>query len=270
MDNQTCDDELDRRTCLRTIGAVGATGAVVGLSSAGATAQQEPVTAEFCGDFQPGPQAQQCIQCVELECPDEEVFPLALFTNLRGQCIEFDPDEIPDDAEFITLKAGTRCHVAPVDGATEFCLPQPDPELSNATFYRCGGEPTPMVETKKVTCAQIEIFTENIPGGETLTVTVIFESGFEQQYEVLVDADGTAVVDLPGNLNPSRVIIFYQNELLDEQDVIPVDGPCDAPPKKPKKKGCKRRRKPCKDDRKKGCRGRGKPCKDDRKKGCTG
>ncbi|WP_458188309.1 hypothetical protein [Haladaptatus sp. NG-WS-4] len=197
-------------------------------------AQEEEVTAEFCGEFSPGSQEQQCIEC--LPCDDPEV--LRLDEGLSGFCYE--PDSIPEGANYATLKAANGCYGAGIDSSTStICLPDENPtddpnlygEISNATFYRCpdNGNGEPKVDKVTVRCKCIIIETSNIPEGETLTVTVTFEDG-EKTYEATVGADGVARVDLPGDRNPTHVLIEYDGETLFDEEVEAIDGPCKKKP----------------------------------------
>ena len=109
--------------------------------SSGATTQSTDVTAEFCGQFSQGPQTQQCIACVP--CADPE--PLLAVEGLSG--FEYEPEEIPDTATHVTLKAANGCYVAALEADTQtISMPDELPEdaennqygqISNATFYRC-------------------------------------------------------------------------------------------------------------------------------------
>ena len=212
-------------------------GSAIGLgglaTSSAAASSSGTVEAEFCGEFSPGPQRQQCIACVE--CEGEEVNPLDLETGLTGRC--FEPEEIPEGADFVTLKAGTNCYVAPVDDNTEFCVPDGAPDVSNATFYRCGGEPTPGVVDIKVTCKELVVTTENIADGETLTATVTFvdEEGMEgdQTFSATVE-DGVATFELPGLFDPVFYVLTFGEITLDAREIEAKDAPCD--PKPPSKK----------------------------------
>jgi len=232
-----------RRTYIQSVTAagglvgVGALGAspVSGQEQAIPEADGEVTVAELCGLFSPGPQVQQCLACVEQRCDDEVNPEFPLFTGLTGQC--FTPDEIPENADFITLKAGLNCYVAPVDDATTFCLPPGSPDISNATFYSCGADPTPTVVSFRVTCDELTITTENIDDGETLTATVTFLDGdgieSEQTFEATVE-DGVAVFELPGDLNPTFFVLTLGDIVLDEQEIVAEDTPCtDEPPAPP-------------------------------------
>ena len=243
MTTDDSDDGIDRRTYIKGVSATSAIAGVGGLSALSTPAQAqaesdegETTVAEFCGTFSPGAQVQQCIACVENECDDGEVNPLTpLFTGLSGTC--FTPDGIPDDADYVTLKAGVNCYLAPVDDNTTFCLPPGAPEISNATFYRCGGEETPALIGFEVTCEELIVETENIDDGETLTATVTFidQDGVESEetFEAEVDDDGTSF-ELPGDLNPTRYEVSFDGIILDEQDIVAEDAPCfDEPPEPP-------------------------------------
>jgi len=241
MTNDNLDDSINRRTYMKGVGATSAIVGAGGLSAMSTPAQAQPSTAdttvaEFCGLFSPGPQIQQCLACVEDECDEEEASPLfPLFTGLSGQC--FTPSEIPDGAEYVGLKAGQNCYVAEVDDNTKFCLPPGAPEVSNATFYRCGGEETPALVGFEVTCEELTVETENIDDGETLTATVTFidQEGTESEetFEATVD-DDEATFELPGDLNPTRYEITFDGTVLDEQDIVAEDAPCfDEPPEPP-------------------------------------
>lgn len=244
MTTDDSDDGIGRRTYIKGVSATGAIAGVGGLSamSTPAQAQAEPgegetTVAEFCGLFSPGAQAQQCLACVEAECEDDEEITALdpLFTGLTGMC--FTPDEIPDDADYVTLKAGQNCYLAPVDDNTTFCLPPGAPDISNATFYRCGGDGEPMLMDFTVTCEELTVTTENIDDGETLTATVTFidqsSTELEETFEAEVDDDETTF-DLPGDLNPTSFVVSFDGTVLDEQDVVAEDAPCfDEPPEPP-------------------------------------
>ncbi|ELZ10765.1 hypothetical protein C479_08138 [Halovivax asiaticus JCM 14624] len=237
--NQEADGDVKRRTYLQAIGAAGAAGAIggVGLSGLGArsvSAQADPngsVFATFCGTFAGGPQVQQCIACVEDECQAEDVNPLyPIVMGLTGSC--FTPDTIPDGADYVTLKAGTGCYVAPVNGNTTFCLPPGSPDISNATFYSCGGDPTHAVTAVDVTCDQLTVTTENVADGTPITATVVFLDGdgmeSEETYETTV-TDDSATFDLPGDLNPAHLVLSIGDTVLYHQELPPQDPPCAEP-----------------------------------------
>ncbi|GAB3039535.1 hypothetical protein [Natronobiforma cellulositropha] len=242
-DHDESNRELNRRSYLTHVAAAGGAvgiGSVAGLGTGSVGAQPtneqgESVVAQFCGTFTPGPQANQCLSCVEPLCLSEEVNTLfPLFTGLTGQC--FTPEEIPGGADFVTLKAGLNCYVAPVGNNTTFCLPPGSPDISNATFYRCGGEPTPALMWFKVTCDEITVTTENIPDGTTLTATVTFldQDGTvsEETFQATVQNDTTTFV-LPGNLNPTNLVISLGDLVLDDQQVVAEDAPCTKKPPDP-------------------------------------
>ncbi|AGB17558.1 hypothetical protein Halru_2991 [Halovivax ruber XH-70] len=240
--NQDADGDVKRRTYLQAIGAAGAAGAIgagAGLSGLGAqtvNAQADPngtVLATFCGTFSGGPQVQQCIACVEAACPEDEVNPLyPLFTGLTGSC--FTPASIPDGAEWVTLKAGQNCYLAPVEDNTTFCLPPGAPDISNATFYTCDGDdPQPAVIDYTVTCEEIVVTTDNIDDGTTLTAEVTFLDGEGTESTVTFQAtvqDDTATFDLPGNLNPTNLVLLLDDLVLDDQPVVAEDAPCTPEP----------------------------------------
>ena len=241
--NERVGSDIDRRTLMKGAAAAGGAIGVGGVIVAATGAQENDdntVTAEFCDQFSPGPQVQQCLSCIEDECEPEEVFPLfPLFTGLEGQC--FTPAEIPSGADYVTLKAGQNCYIAPVDGYTTFCVPDGEPDISNATFYRCGGEPTPRIVEKTVTCDAITVTTANIEDGTTLSATVTYEDAEGEQstetHEATVE-DDQATFTLLGNLNPVHVQIFLGDQLLDDQEPEVDGAPCFDPdptdPKEPK------------------------------------
>ncbi|WP_238386969.1 hypothetical protein [Natrialba swarupiae] len=233
---------------MQGIAAAGATSAVgLGwLSTTSAEAQQatpqqnnlQNIEAEFCGTFSPGPQIQQCIACVEAQEDCDEVGPLfPLFTGLTGQC--FTPDEIPEGADYVTLKAGLNCYVAPVvddegEPYTTFCLPTGSPDISNVTFYECDpDDPQPALVDFKVTCKEITVTTMNIPDGEELTAEVTFlDADGEESTETFTATvqNNTATFALPGNLNPTNLRITFDGLVLDDQPVVAQDAPCTPKP----------------------------------------
>lgn len=219
---------VKRRDCLKILTAAGI--GVSGLGGLSTTASAQEVTAIPCGEFSSGPQTQQCIQCVEEQCPEQEVHPLFPLYNQGGDFdgICFTPPEggVPDGAEWVTLKAGQNCFVSPVQEGVTYCLPEGSQDISNATFYRCGGEPTPVVDNVEVTCQSITITTSNIPDGEMLDVTVTFEDGSVASGSITVDADGVAQISLPGDLNPAHLTVVYEGETLFDEDIEASDGPC--------------------------------------------
>lgn len=241
--------DVGRRSYLHGVAAAGGTIALGGLAASTAGAQQDTagtVTAVNCGPAaipQPGGfpgQVQQCIACVEERCDEEVGFLEPLYTGLTGQC--FEPPEIPQGANFVTLKAGRLCFVAPVSQETEeICLPQPDPEISNATFYQCGADPpeNPEITRYFVDCDFIEVGTANVPPGSTLTATVTFltpENGeTTETFQATVQADGTATFDLsPGQLDPAWLTITFENTVLLDVGVRAENTPChDVPPEPP-------------------------------------
>ena len=242
MERNSENDGINRRTYIQSAAVAGAFAGVgaVGVSPVSGQEQAIPnvdgevAVTEFCGQFSPGPQIQQCIACVETRC-DGEVNPLfPLFTGLSGK--SFTPNTIPAGADFVTLKAGLNCYVAPVDDATTFSLPPGAPDISNATFYSCGGEPTPTLISFSVTCEQLTVTTENIDDGETLTATVTFLNAegeeSEQTFESTVDG-GETVFELPGNLDPTTFVLSFGDLILDEQDIVAEDGPCTEDPHPP-------------------------------------
>ncbi|TYL35967.1 hypothetical protein CV102_24765 [Natronococcus pandeyae] len=198
---------------------------------------QGSVVAEFCETFVPGPQVRQCIACVEAQ-PDCDVpsplFPL--FTGLTGQC--FTPEEIPEGADYVTLKAGLNCYIAPVEsGVTTFCLPPGSPDISNATFYECDpDDPQPALMDFTVTCDEITVTTMNIPDGATLTAVVTFLDAdgteTEQTFQATVQNNQTTFA-LPGNLNPTNLVVLLDDLVLDNQEVVAEDAPCTPEPPDP-------------------------------------
>ncbi|MDZ7729823.1 MAG: hypothetical protein U5K37_00610 [Natrialbaceae archaeon] len=237
------DDDSGRLSRRRLLQGTVLTGGVLGaaglyrVASDSATAQNndESVTAEFCGSFSPGPQVQQCIDCVEEQCPGEDVNALTpIFTGLTGEC--FSPDTIPTGAEYVSLKGATNCYVAPVDGATTFCMPDGAPDISNATFYRCGGEPTPEIVDVSVTCSAITVTTANIPNGTTVTATTTFVDAESNESTTVFQAtvqENSATFSLPGDKNPIFVTLSLNGTDLDSQSIVASDFPCTEKPPDP-------------------------------------
>ncbi|WP_152421336.1 hypothetical protein [Natronococcus amylolyticus] len=238
--------KFKRRTYLQgiTTAGVASTVGLGGLSTMSAAAQQEApqqnqqsVVAEFCGTFSPGPQVQQCIACVEAQEECDEVGPLfPLFTGLTGQC--FTPQEIPEGADYITLKAGLNCYIAPVEeGVTTFCLPPGSPDISNATFYECDpDDPQPALMDFRVTCDEITVTTMNIPDGAELTAEVTFlDADGEESTQTFTATvqDNTATFTLPGDLNPTNLVVISGDLVLDDQEVVAEDAPCTPEPPDP-------------------------------------
>ncbi len=237
-DDDTDGRDVARRTYLKGVAAGSAVG-LGGMATMSGTAHQvngvgEHAVAEFCGTFSPGPQVQQCLACIEERC-DGEVNPLTpLYTGLSGQC--FEPPVVPDGADYIALKAGQNCYVTSVDDNTTFCLPPGSPDISNATFYRCGGEPTPAIVDFDVTCEAITVTTENVPDGQALTAAVTFLDADGNESEAAFQAiveNGTATFDLPGDLNPTHLVVTLDDTVLLEQDVVATDAPCTPEPPTP-------------------------------------
>ncbi|MFC6962788.1 hypothetical protein ACFQL7_07195 [Halocatena marina] len=136
--------------------------AVGGASLAGvsgftmkSSAQNGEIPAPFCGEASlppqnpPGGQAGQCIGCVEDVCDGPTALE-PLFSGLSGTCFTLPAEDIPEGADYLTLKAGQNCFLAEVpdnlSGDVTFCLEQVDgqppmlQDISNATFYTCAGE----------------------------------------------------------------------------------------------------------------------------------
>lgn len=115
-----------------------------GGSSPGALQNGTEVTATFCGEFQGGPQEEQCIDCIPCEDPDV----LGTPSGLSDFC--YTPEGgLPEGTTHVTLKAAQGCYLAEVSSSTDtICLPDENPtgepnlygEISNATFYRCDGD----------------------------------------------------------------------------------------------------------------------------------
>lgn len=103
----------------------------------------------------------------------------------------------------------------------------------------CGLQPA--VVDFKVTCDRITIETENIDPGSTLNVTVTFADDTVLTFLPDVDADGVAVVDLPGDRDPARLVVTFEETEIFDMFVEAVDAPCVKP--RPKKKKRKRKRK---------------------------
>lgn len=231
-DNGSPDSDIDRRTVMKGAvaagGAIGVGGLFVAATGAQENGDPDTVEAEFCDQFSPGPQVQQCLSCIEDECGEEEVFPLfPLFTGLSGQC--FTPEEIPEGAQFVALKAAQNCYIAPVDDYTTFCVPDGEPDISNATFYRCGGDPTPIIVEKTVTCDEITVTTENIDDDTELSATVTYVDADGEESEDTITAtvvNNQATFTLDGDLNPVHVQIFLGDDLLDDQEPEVEGAPC--------------------------------------------
>lgn len=94
-------------------------------------------------------------------------------------------------------------------------------------------EDEPAVTDVDVTCARITIQTENIDAGEQLDVTVFFTDDSSESSTPAVDANGVAEVELPGDLDPERLVVEYQGQVLFDQLVAASDAPCTAPPECP-------------------------------------
>ena len=222
--------KLNRRDSLKLIAAGGLGVAGIGGLSASSLAQDgESIQVPFCGEASlppekpPGGQAGQCISCVRDQGCENPVALEPLYTGLSGYCLTIPASDIPDNADYFTFKAGQNCYLAEVpdglSGDVTFCKEEAAPEISNATFYTCGGENPPKVDSVDVTCEKITIQTSNIDKDETLSVEVTFTDGTET-YNPAVDADGQATVDLPGDRTPTNVKITYNGQLLDEESVM--------------------------------------------------
>jgi len=244
QDNE--NSTIDRRNVLKGIAVGGAGLAGLGKFSTTAAAQT-PVPAPFCGEASlppeqpPGGQAGQCINCVREVC-DTEPVAVQLDEGLSGTSYVIDAEDIPDDADFLTLKAGQNCFLAEVpdglSGEVSFNLQQVDgqppmlQDISNATFYRCGDEEPPTANIVEVTCDEITIETTNIPNGETLAVEVTFSNGDTETYNPEVD-NNQAIVDLdpPGDRDPINVTVEFDGQiLLDNVAVMAEDAPCGEDP----------------------------------------
>jgi hypothetical protein len=226
--------------------AVGGAG-LAGLGKFSTTAAaQTPVPAPFCGEAStppeqpPGGQAGQCINCVREVC-DTEPVAVQLDSGLSGTSYVIDAEDIPDDADYLTLKAGQNCFLAEVpdglSGEVSFNLQQVDgqppmlQDISNATFYVCGDEEPPTANIVEVTCDEITIETTNIPNGQTLSVDVTFSNGDTQTYNPEVQ-NNQAIVDLsPGDRDPINVTVTFDGQiLLDNVAVMAEDAPCGDDP----------------------------------------
>ncbi|SIR76169.1 hypothetical protein SAMN05421858_3686 [Haladaptatus litoreus] len=194
----------------------------------------DPIEASSCGEAStppenpPGGQAGQCISCAREACGTEPIA-VGLVTGLDGTCYTTSAEEIPDNADYITFKAGQNCFVAAVpenpEGDVTWCLPEGSQDISNATYYTCGGENPPTVDDVDVTCDQIVITTSNIPDGETLDVTVEFSDGSTENYTPTV-TDNQATVTLPGDVDPVNLRIEYDGLILFDAGVTASDAPC--------------------------------------------
>jgi hypothetical protein len=237
------DGSMKRRNYLKGITATGvALGGLGGISTTSFAQEAGEIPAPFCGpastppEQPPGGQAGQCINCVSEACGDgsEPVAVGELYSGLNGFCFTVAADDIPDTADYLTLKAGEECYLAEVpdnlEGDVTFCKPEEAPEISNATFYTCGGENPPSVDDVAASCDEVVIETSNISNGETLDVTVEFADGSTETYEATVQ-NGEAIVDeLPGDVNPVSVTVTYQdNQILFDAGVT-ADPPCPDEP----------------------------------------
>ncbi|RRJ29166.1 hypothetical protein [Halocatena pleomorpha] len=243
-ESNTTQPLTNRRTWLKGLAVSG-----IGLAGAGglasiSTAQDGEIPAPFCGDAVEGPsdppgQAGQCIDCVRDVCTNEPIA-VALFTDLSGNCFTLAAEEIPDNAEYITLKAGQYCFrgEVPADpsGDVTWCIEQADgqppmlPEISNATLYTCGDENPPAVDNVTASCDEVVITTSNIPNGDTLDVTVDFADGTSQTDEDVPVQNNQATVPLPGESNPINVRVVYQDNLILFDAGVMADPPCEDEP----------------------------------------
>ncbi|MFD1587869.1 hypothetical protein ACFR9U_12850 [Halorientalis brevis] len=240
------DSSLDRRNVLKGLTVSGA--AIAGLSglSASSVAQESTLPAPFCEAASlppvrpPGGQAGQCINCVPCDNP----IAVKLVSGLSGTSYTIDSDEIPENAEHVTFKAGQNCFLGEVPenptGDVTWQLEQDNgqppklQDISNATFYTCGGQNPPTVDDVKVTCDKITFTTSNIEDVTTLNVAVKFsDQPSDDPPEDFTPTleNGQATVNLPGNRDPIHVTITDQNGLiLFDEGVTASDAPCgDAP-----------------------------------------
>ncbi|WP_152424776.1 hypothetical protein [Natronococcus jeotgali] len=229
---------VTRRFYLQGLTAAGV--GLGGLSMTTGAQTEDSLPAPFCGDAATGPtdppgQAGQCIDCVREVCENEPVA-VALFSGgLSGQCFTLSPEEIPENADYITLKAGQYCFLGEVPEDPQedvtWCIEQsngqPDrlPDISNVTLYTCPDEAPPSVDDVDVTCEQIVITTSNIDDGETLDVTVDFSDGSTEEYTPTV-TDNQATVTLPGDRDPVDLRIEYDGLILFDAGVAASDAPC--------------------------------------------
>lgn len=243
--NNSRIDSFNRRSLLKgiVVGSVGITG-VNGLSMT-ALAQNGEIPAPFCGEASlppqdpPGGQAGQCIGCVREVCENEPVAVDLFSGGLSGQCFTLPAEEIPENANFITLKAGQYCFLGEVpedpEGEVTWCIEQANgqppmlPDISNATLYTCDEENPPAVDNVDVTCDEIVITTSNIPDGDTITVTVEFSDGTSQTEDVVVQ-NNQATVGLPGDVDPVHLQITYDDLILFNAGVMASDAPCGEGP----------------------------------------
>ncbi len=105
----------------------------------------------------------------------------------------------------------------------------------------------PVFKDLEVTCDAITITTTDVPEGDTLSAEVTFVGDIVETYNVPVDADGVAVIPLPGDLDPSYLRVFYDDETLFDGNIQASDAPCAEVPPKPRsrrrKKGKRYRKK---------------------------
>ncbi|MFB9809089.1 hypothetical protein ACFFQF_30140 [Haladaptatus pallidirubidus] len=165
---------------------------------------------------------------------ENEPIAVALFTGLSDTCFTLPAEDIPDNAEYITLKAGQNCFLGEVpedpEGDVTWCLPEGSQDISNATLYTCGDEDPPSVDDVEASCDEIVITTSNIPDGDTLDVTVEFADMTTETFEDVEVQNGQATVELPGESNPVHVTVTYQDNLILFDAGVMADPPCEDEP----------------------------------------
>ncbi|SIR15118.1 hypothetical protein SAMN05421858_1612 [Haladaptatus litoreus] len=239
-ENNGNENGIKRRNYLKGLTVGGAAIAGFGGLSMSSLAQNgDPIEASFCSEAStppenpPGGQAGQCISCAREACGTEPIA-VGLVTGLDGTCYTTSAEEIPDNADYITFKAGQNCFLAEVpenpEGDVTWCLPEGSQDISNATFYTCGGENPPTVDDVAASCDEIVITTSNIPDGDTLDVTVEFADGTTETYEDVEVQNGEATVSLPGDSNPVFVTVTYQDNLILFDEGVVADPPCEDEP----------------------------------------
>ncbi|WP_066384812.1 hypothetical protein [Halalkalicoccus paucihalophilus] len=235
MDNE--ERSVKRRHYLQGVAALGI--GMSGLATSTLAQNGDPLPAPLCGEAStpperpPGGQAGQCINCVRNVCENEPIA-VALYSDLSGTCFTISAEEIPENADYITFKAGQNCFLGEVpedpEGDVTWCLPEGSQDISNATFYTCGDEDPPAVDDVMASCEEIVITTSNIPDDDTLDVTVDFADGSTETYEDVPVQNGQATVELPGDVNPVHVTITYQDNLILFDAGVMADPPCEDEP----------------------------------------
>jgi len=141
------DSSLNRRNVLKGLTVSGAAIAgVSGLSASSVAQNSEPIEAEFCGEFDEGPQEEQCDQCLPCDNPE---YVEKFEDGSSDNTYTLTADQIPNNAEYITLKAGDNCFWGEVPDPTVETTWETvrdengDPlilqDISNATLYTCDG-----------------------------------------------------------------------------------------------------------------------------------